>query len=154
MINIRKFIVHPRDSVNFRRFVKKSLALLVMSLFCLTGTANADARRVQIVRQAAEEGDAAAQNKLGVYYEIGASVEQNDAEAVRWFRKAAEQGHGEAMFNLGEMYEAGRGVLQNQEEAIALYGKSCEHGCRCGCRKYRELTGKVFQLPFQTQDVP
>ncbi len=121
----------------------------MVCLVCLTGTVKADARRVQIVREAAEEGDPAAQNKLGVFYEIGASVEQNDAEAVKWFRLAANQGHGEAMFNLGEMYEAGRGVPKNLDEAIGLFKKSCEHGCKCGCRKYRELTGQELPPPVQ-----
>jgi TPR repeat protein len=134
--------------------MRKKVAVLMMCLVCLAGTARADAKRVQIVREAAEEGDPAAQNKLGVFYEIGASIEQSDAEAVKWFRKAADQGHGEAMFNLGEMYEAGRGVPQNIDEATAWYKKSCEHGCKCGCRRYRELTGEKLQLPLQTQDNP
>jgi hypothetical protein len=115
------------------------VVFFAMCLVFLAGTAKADARRVQIVREAAEQGDPSAQNKLGVFYEIGASVEQNDAEAVKWFRMAADQGHGEAMFNLGEMYEAGRGVPQDMKEAMALYKKSCEHDCRCGCRRYKEL---------------
>ncbi|NTU54284.1 MAG: sel1 repeat family protein [Chlorobiaceae bacterium] len=120
--------------------MKKSLLVSLLCLLFLSGTAHADARRVQIVREAAEQGDAAAQNKLGVFYEIGASIEQSDVEAVKWFRMAAAQGHGEALYNLGEMYEAGRGVEQNIEEAISLYKKSCERGCKCGCRKYRQLT--------------
>ena len=115
------------------------VVFFAICLVFLSGTAKADARRVQIVREAAEQGDPAAQNKLGVFYEIGASVEQNDAEAVKWFRMAADQGHGEAMFNLAEMYESGRGVAQDMKEAIALYKKSCEHDCRCGCRRYKEL---------------
>jgi uncharacterized protein len=115
------------------------VVFLALCLVFLSGTAKADARRVQIVREAAEQGDSAAMNKLGVFYEIGASVEQNDAEAVKWFRMAADQGHGEAMYNLGEMYEAGRGVPQDMKEAMALYKKSCEHDCKCGCRRYKEL---------------
>jgi TPR repeat protein len=122
---------------------KKVIVMGVCLLF-MAGTAHADARRVQIVREAAEQGDPAAQNKLGVFYEIGASIDQSDEEAVRWFRKAADQGHGEGLYNLGEMYESGRGVEQNIDEAIACYRKSCEHGCKCGCRKYRDLTGEVI----------
>jgi TPR repeat protein len=119
--------------------MRNKVSVLVVCMMFLAGAVRADAKRVQIVREAAELGDAAAQNKLGVYYEIGASVEQNDDEAVKWFRKAVEQGHGEAMFNLGEMYEAGRGVPKDMKEAMALFKKSCEQGCKCGCRKYREL---------------
>lgn len=126
--------------------MKKKLLVSMLCLWFVAGTVHADARRVQIVREAAEQGDPAAQNKLGVFYEIGASIGQSDEEAVRWFRKAAEQGHGEALYNLGEMHEAGRGVEQNIDEAIRFYRKSCERGCKCGCRKYRELTGEVISV--------
>ena len=59
--------------------------------------------------QAAEQGDAQAQNKLGEMYDNGLGVRQDDAEAVRWYRQAAEQGHAVAQKNLGEMYDNGRG---------------------------------------------
>src|SRR3954454_1319801 len=43
-------------------------------------------------RKAAEQGNADAQNHLGVLYDHGKGVTQDHAEAARWFRKAAEQG--------------------------------------------------------------
>ncbi len=51
-------------------------------------------------REAAEQGDAAAQNKLGVAYENGDGVERNRKEAVKWYRKAAEHGHAAAKLRL------------------------------------------------------
>lgn len=118
-----------------------------MFLTLLSSTAKGDEQRVRMALKAANGGDADSQNKLGVYYEIGASVEQNDVEAVKWFRMAADQGHGEAMFNLGEMYEQGRGVPKSLEEAVALYKKSCRNGCKCACKKYRLLTGEEGEAP-------
>ena len=44
----------------------------------------------------AEQGYAEAQFRLGLLYEFGKGVPENDAEAVKWYRKAAEQGHGNA----------------------------------------------------------
>jgi hypothetical protein len=126
--------------------IKKVLFPALCLLF-LSGTAKADARRVQLTLEAAMKGDAKAQNRLGVFYEIGASVEQNDEEAVKWFRMAADQGHGEALFNLGEMYEQGRGVPKNIQEAIALYKKSCAAGCKCACKRYRQFTGEDEEAP-------
>lgn len=41
----------------------------------------------------AEQGDATAQNNLGVMYEYGLGVPKDDAEAVKWYRMAAEQGN-------------------------------------------------------------
>ena len=52
-----------------------------------------DAEAVRWFRLAAEQGDATAQNNLGVRYGTGRGVPQDDAEAVRWYRLAAEQGH-------------------------------------------------------------
>jgi hypothetical protein len=126
--------------------IKKMLITALLALF-IAGTARGDARRVQVTMEAANKGDASAQNKLGVYYEIGASIEQSDIEAVKWFRKAADQGHGEAMFNLAEMYEQGRGVPKNLQEAIALYKKSCANGCKCACKSYHLLTGEDNEAP-------
>ena len=57
--------------------------------------------------QLAEAGDAELQFSLGVMYEHGEGVRQDNAEAVRWYRKAAEQGYAEAQHNLGVMYARG-----------------------------------------------
>ena len=45
---------------------------------------------VKLYRQAAEQGVAEAQYKLGYCYAEGEGVEQDKKEAVKWFRKAAE----------------------------------------------------------------
>lgn len=92
-----------------------------------------------MISEEAENGDAKAQNMLGVYYQLGLSAGQDDAESARWFRKAADQGHGEAQFNLGDAYEHGRGVPLDKQEALAWYKKSCDNGCKCGCRSYHIL---------------
>ena len=41
----------------------------------------------------AEQGDAFAQYNIGLMYEIGDGVPQDDKTAVKWFRLAADQGH-------------------------------------------------------------
>jgi hypothetical protein len=48
----------------------------------------------------AKQGDAKAQNNLGVMYDNGLGAPQDYAEAVRWYRLAAEQGVAEAQNNL------------------------------------------------------
>ena len=55
-------------------------------------------------RPLAEQGDAVAQNNLGVMYENGQGVAQDFAEALKWYRKSAEQGYVVAQHNLGLMY--------------------------------------------------
>ena len=70
----------------------------------------------------AEEGNAAAQNNLGfakaqfnlgVMYDVGEGVPQDDKEAVRWYTLAAEQEHAKAQYNLGVMYALGEGVIKD-----------------------------------------
>ena len=89
--------------------------------------------------QAAEQGFAAAQYNLGVMYDNGQGVRQDDAQAVQWYRKAAEQGHAKAQYNFGVMYANGEGVRQNYKIAKEWFGKACDNGIQLGCDAYREL---------------
>ena len=61
----------------------------------------------------AEQGYAGAQFNLGVMYENGDGIKQDDFEAVKWYRKAAEQGYAGAQFNLGVMYANGKPIQHN-----------------------------------------
>ncbi len=47
---------------------------------------------LRVFRVWADQGDADAQYSLGVMYDLGQGVAQDDAEAVKWYRAAAEQG--------------------------------------------------------------
>ncbi len=89
--------------------------------------------------QAAEQGFAAAQYNLGVMYDNGQGVRQDDAQAVQWYRKAAEQGIAEAQYNLGVMYDNGQGVRQNYKIAKEWFGKACDNGLQQSCDAYRTL---------------
>ena len=122
----------------------KSFIILVC-LMLLSMRADADAPdKLQNWRLRAEHGNAMAQNKLGIHYELGLGITQDDAEAVKWYRLAAEQGYAEAQFNLAEMYAAGRGINQNKTTAKAWYEKACNNGWSCGCKKYRELSDEGY----------
>ena len=72
---------------------------------------------IEALRTRANAGDADAQTTLGVRYNNGAGVPQDDTEAVAWHRKAAEQGVADAQFNLGLAYYDGEGVPQDDGEA-------------------------------------
>jgi TPR repeat protein len=64
-------------------------------------------------RPLAEQGDAFAQDNLGLMYRMGKGVPQDDAEAAKWYRLAAEQGNAKAQRNLGGMFRNGEGVIQD-----------------------------------------
>ena len=72
-------------------------------------------------RPLTEQGYADAQFNLGVMYDEGRGVPQDDAEAVKWYRKAAEQGDAGAQYNLGVMYGNGLGVPQDYAQAHMWY---------------------------------
>ena len=61
----------------------------------------------------AEKGDVDAQTNLGLMYQNGWGVPQDDKEAVYWYKLAAEQGDAKAQYNLGVMYALGEGVIKD-----------------------------------------
>ena len=79
---------------------------------------------------------AMAQYLLGMLYDAGEGMPQNDAkatkcfaEAAKWFQLVAEQGLAEAQLALGLMYyEGGRGVQKNFNEAVKLFRLAAEQG--------------------------
>ncbi len=115
---------------------------LVLAIMALTVPANAGslddgvaayqrgdyAAALRLWQPLAEQGDADAQYNLGVMYDNGRGVRQDDGEAVKWYRKAAEQGVADAQHNLGHAYANGRGVPQDHGEAVKWYRKAAEQG--------------------------
>ena len=79
-------------------------------------------------RARAEAGDVETQYNLGVMYDFGEGVPQDDVEAVAWYRQAAEEGHATVQYNLGFAYANGEGVPQDDTEAMALWRQAEEQG--------------------------
>lgn len=75
----------------------------------------------RLYRQAAEQGDAAAQALVGGMYLVGEGVPRDFAEAAKWYRKAAEQGNADAQYDLGVMYADGQGVPRDYVFAYMLF---------------------------------
>jgi uncharacterized protein YecT (DUF1311 family) len=69
----------------------------------------------------AKQGHASAQYNLGLMYDNGRGVPEDDKTAVKWYRLAAEQGDAFAQRNLGRMYAYGQGVPQDAMTAAKWY---------------------------------
>ena len=110
------------------RSVYFGMLLLSAAVMILTVRLTVASELVDSLKAVAEHGDATAQFNLGLMYETGEGVPQNDTEAVRWYRMAAEQGFADAQFKLGLMYETGEGVPQNDTEAVRWYRMAAEQG--------------------------
>ena len=79
-------------------------------------------------RAAAEAGHVDSQYNLGLMYEKGIGVEQDETEAVTWYTKAAEQGSAFAQYNLAVLYENGRGTAVDFIKANQWYRKASVQG--------------------------
>ena len=69
-----------------------------------------------------------AQHNLGVMYDNGVGVPEDDAIAVRWFRKAAEKGYLKSQSNLGLMYANGEGVPRDDVQAYLWFEVAARRG--------------------------
>ena len=76
----------------------------------------------------AEQGNASAQRKLGIIYELGKGVLKDHSKAAKWYRLSAEQGDAFGQNSLGRMYGQGKGVLKDSIEAAKWYRLSAEQG--------------------------
>lgn len=79
-------------------------------------------------RKAAALGNDRAQNQLGIMYDHGRGVPEDDAKAVFWYRQAAERGNAWGQHNLGYMYEYGLAVPKDYKRAGYWYKKAADQG--------------------------
>jgi TPR repeat protein len=101
-------------------------------------------RSAQLLRKAAEQGDADAQFRLGTMYRKGRGVGQDDAEAVKWYLKAAEQGQAKAQHSLAWMYRRGSGVPQDYSEAVTWFRRAAEQGYA----RAQNSLGRMYQKGY------
>ena len=100
-----------------RHAVRATVAVAALSLSVLgppvQAQDNPSAQELADLSALAEAGATEAQYSIGVKYDTGEGVPQDDAEAVIWYRRAAEQGHAGAQYSLGRMYDIGRGAPED-----------------------------------------
>lgn len=83
----------------------------------------------QTILNIANKGDAEACYQLGVKYEVGEDVEQNNARAIEFYQRAASMNHPEALYQLGLTYEFGNFDQEiDFSQAIELYKKAADLG--------------------------
>jgi TPR repeat protein len=92
------------------------------------GVAQDLAEAVRLLRLAAAQGLAVAQNSLGFMFDKGQGVAQDYAEALRLYGLAAAQGYAGAQNSLGFMFDKGQGVAQDYAEAVRLYSLAAAQG--------------------------
>jgi TPR repeat protein len=76
---------------------KRILLSVFFSLLLATAAWAGDSSRPEVIRQAAESGNAEAQLEMGILYEFGFHMEGNDVPALAWYMLAAKQGNQKAI---------------------------------------------------------
>ena len=89
---------------------------------------SAYAEAVKWFRLAAEQGNAVAQNNIGLNYVRGKGVVKDYSEAKKWFQLAAEQGEPNAQKHLGIMYTFGNGVIKDNLTAHMWFNIASANG--------------------------
>ncbi|WP_156907434.1 SEL1-like repeat protein [Thalassobaculum salexigens] len=83
-------------------------------------------------REAAINGLDVAQFNLGVMYERGLGVPEDETRALLWYHSAAEQGYSLAQYNLGRLYALGKGIPQSDAEAKRWFQRAADRGVSAG----------------------
>ncbi len=86
----------------------------------LSPTPASDASSFQLMRQMAQDGDAVAENALGLRYFQGDeknSIQRDEKQAFYWFNRAANHGSLTAQAKLAFLYWGGRGVSKDVNRA-------------------------------------
>ena len=85
---------------------------------------------LNLFSQAAEMGNAKAQNDLGFYLETGRGTfkMQYPYKAFLWYQKAAQQQYAAAMYNTARCLERGIGTKKDAMQAVSWYRKAAQAG--------------------------
>jgi TPR repeat protein len=76
----------------------------------------------------ADNGDANAQNYLGILYYLGLGTKRNYKKSLEWYERAARSGHADAQRNYGDMINFGRGIKKDNYSAYKWYFAASQQG--------------------------
>ena len=102
---------------------------------------------LRLFRSLADQGNAVAQQRVGLMYESGQSVQRNYAEAVKWYRRASDQGSQVCSGFSHQCYEVGSGVPQDYVQAYMWCNLSAAQGFQLA--KYRRAELEKLMTPGQ-----
>jgi TPR repeat protein len=83
---------------------------------------------LQELEPLALQGDARAQFRLGVMYQSGEGIPQDEPVGARWLLRAAAQGHAGAHYALYFAYSGGRGLPADEAKALYSLRRAAELG--------------------------
>ena len=118
------------------------MMMMLALMFCMVASAQSadklykegkelyDAKKyseaVPKLKAAAEKGHKKAQYRLGLCYDKGKGVKEDDALAFQWYSKSAAQGYAKGQYQLGMCYKNGEGVKEDRKKAVELFTKAAK----------------------------
>ena len=114
------------------QLIKISVAILLMILVPSVVKAQKKPSQtndtINAIFTLAQNGNAAAQNEVGLWYYTGRNRPRDFKEALKWWLKSAAQGNAQGLEYAGTCYQYGRGVTADSLKAIQLYQTSIQRG--------------------------
>ncbi len=95
------------------------------------------------LQKRAGSGDPAAENELGVRYQLGFDVGKDPALSMEWLHKAAKQGYGLALFNIGAASYNGDTVAGRRSAAMYWFLLAEEAGDAKGKEAVAQMQSEV-----------
>lgn len=117
--------------------------MLALAICVLAGAQNADklyeegkalydakdyAKAVLKLKPAAEKGHKKAQYRLGLCYDKGRGVAEDDTQAFYWYSKSAAQEYAKAQYQLGKCYKNGEGTEKDRKKAVDWFTRAAKQG--------------------------
>jgi hypothetical protein len=93
--------------------------------------------------EAAKQGDAGAQIKLGKCFAKGTGVQQDDAKAAHWFQEAVNQGSTEAQSELRMLKQKQEKEKKKEEERIRLQNEQNKRDYERACSDLHKAKAEV-----------
>lgn len=78
--------------------------------------------------ESAKQGSAESQYELGLAYEYGRGIRQNDAAAICWYENAARQRYPDAQYRLAVLFDNGWGIGKDRVKAFTHYRLAAREG--------------------------
>lgn len=103
---------------------------------------------IESLHDQALQGNVSAMYFLGMKYDEGWDVPQDDTKAAVWYEKAASNGDINAQFEVGIIYSEGTGVSQDDTKADYWYEKFAESYEKAAKEKREGLHSAAFESYF------
>lgn len=86
---------------------------------------------------------------LGVMYDNGDSVVEDDKKALQYYTTACDENYFEGCSKAAVLYEEGKGIEQNIKKAFNLYSKACGAGDAFACHNTAVYYSKMKSLAMK-----